>query len=44
MTRLKVLVIDDERPALDELTFLLGRGAGTKVIVRVPKFAPGVQV
>ena len=25
MTHLKVLVIDDERPALDELTFLLGR-------------------
>ena len=25
MTGLKVLVIDDERPALDELTFLLGR-------------------
>ena len=25
MTSLKVLVIDDERPALDELTFLLGR-------------------
>lgn len=25
MTQLKVLVIDDERPALDELTFLLGR-------------------
>ena len=25
MTALKVLVIDDERPALDELTFLLGR-------------------
>ena len=25
MTHLKVLVIDDERPALDELTFLLRR-------------------
>ena len=25
MSALKVLVIDDERPALDELTFLLGR-------------------
>ena len=45
---LKVLVVDDERlrSAFGDdygLVVETAPGAGTKVIVRVPKFAPGVR-